>query len=82
MADSKTGKETYKISPEHVAIPGLPFPSPGDLLDPGIEPMSLMSPVLAGTRILYHYHHHIYIHIYVYISLIYIHLPSLSAGMA
>ena len=23
---------------------GLPFPSPGDLPDPGIEPMSLMSP--------------------------------------
>ena len=27
---------------------GLPFPSPGDLPDPGIEPMSLVSPVLAG----------------------------------
>ena len=27
---------------------GLPFPSPGDLLDPGIEPVSLMSPALAG----------------------------------
>ena len=26
----------------------LPFPSPGDLLDPGIEPMSLVSPALAG----------------------------------
>ena len=26
----------------------LPFPSPGDLPDPGIEPASLMSPVLAG----------------------------------
>ena len=26
---------------------GLPFPSPGDLPDPGIEPMSLFSPVLA-----------------------------------
>ena len=26
---------------------GLPFPSPGDLPDPGIEPMSLMSPALA-----------------------------------
>ena len=25
---------------------GLPFPSPGDLPDPGIEPMSLMSPAL------------------------------------
>ena len=26
----------------------LPFPPPGDLLDPGIEPASLRSPVLAG----------------------------------
>ena len=27
---------------------GLPFPPPGDLLDPGIELMSLRSPALAG----------------------------------
>ncbi|ELR59213.1 hypothetical protein M91_16788, partial [Bos mutus] len=27
---------------------GLPFPSPGDLHDPGIGPESLMSPALAG----------------------------------
>ena len=27
---------------------GLPFPSPGDLTDPGIKPMSLSSPALAG----------------------------------
>ena len=27
---------------------GSPFPSPGDLPDPGIEPTSLMSPALAG----------------------------------
>ena len=27
---------------------GLPFPSPGDLPNPGMEPMSLMSPALAG----------------------------------
>jgi len=27
---------------------GLPFPSPGDIPDPGIEPASLMSPELAG----------------------------------
>ena len=26
----------------------LPFPSPGDLPDPGIEPVSVASPVLAG----------------------------------
>ena len=27
---------------------GLPFPSPGDLPDPGIEPVTLVSPALAG----------------------------------
>ena len=27
---------------------GLPLPFPGDLPNPGIEPASLMSPVLAG----------------------------------
>ena len=27
---------------------GLPFPSPGDLLDPGIEPTSPVFPALAG----------------------------------
>ena len=27
---------------------GLPFPSPGDLANPGIEPVSLLSPTLAG----------------------------------
>ena len=27
---------------------GLPFPSPGDLLNPGMEPTSLVSPALAG----------------------------------
>ena len=27
---------------------GLPFPPPGDLPDPGIEPTSLSSPTLAG----------------------------------
>jgi len=27
----------------------LPFPPPGDLSDPGIEPASLMSPALAGS---------------------------------
>ena len=27
---------------------GLPFPSPGDLSDPGIEPVTPVSPALAG----------------------------------
>ena len=35
---------------------GLPFPPPGDLPDPGIQLMSLISSALAG-RVLYHYHH-------------------------
>ena len=28
---------------------GLPFPPPANLPDPGTEPMSLVSPALAGT---------------------------------
>ena len=28
---------------------GLPFPTPGDLPDPGIKPPSLVSPALAGA---------------------------------
>ena len=41
-------------SPLFMGIPreeywsGLPFPSLGDLPDPGMEPMSLASPALAG----------------------------------
>ena len=31
---------------EHLS--GLPLPSPGDRPDPGIEPMSLVSPILVG----------------------------------
>ena len=27
---------------------GLPFPTPGDLPDPGVEPVSLVFPALAG----------------------------------
>ena len=36
---------------------GLPFPPPEDLPNPGIEPVSLKSPALAGTcigKVLYH----------------------------
>ena len=32
----------------HEYYSGLPFPPPGDLSNPGIEPMSLMIPALAG----------------------------------
>ena len=38
----------------------LPFPTPGDLFDPGIEPASLESPALADG--------YIYIYIYIYIT--------------
>ena len=30
---------------------GLPCPPPGDVLNPGIKPMSLMSPALAGRSL-------------------------------
>ena len=33
---------------EHEYWSGSPCPPPGDLPDPGIEPLSLMSPALAG----------------------------------
>ena len=35
---------------------GLPFPSPGDIPDPGVEPQSLIFPALAGD-FFYHQHH-------------------------
>ena len=35
---------------------GLPFPPPADLLDPGMELMSLMS-LYTGRRVLYYQHH-------------------------
>ena len=54
---------------------GLPCPSPGYLLDPGVEPASLMPPALAGglftastpwKAIHTHTHIHTYIHTYIY----------------
>ena len=39
---------------------GLLCPPPGDLPDPGMEPVSLKSPALGGgsfSEALYHYHH-------------------------
>ena len=33
---------------------GFPFPTPGDLLNPGIKPLSLVSPALAGGFITTH----------------------------
>ena len=49
-----TPKTVAHLAPLSLGFPrqeywnGLPFPSPGDLPDPGIEPMSLKSPALAG----------------------------------
>ena len=35
---------------------GLPYCPPGDLSNPGIKPLSLMSPALAGRIFFYHWH--------------------------
>ena len=40
---------------------GLPFPSPGDLSDPGIEPVTLSSPALADSLPPHHLGSHTYI---------------------
>ena len=44
MECSLPGSSVHEI----LQVSGLPFPSPGDLPDPGIKPASLMSPALAG----------------------------------
>ena len=46
---------------------GLPFPSPGDLPDPGIEPTSLKSLALEGRFFITSatWESHVYIHIYI-----------------
>ena len=47
---------------------GLPFPSPGDLSNSGIEPVSLMSPTLAGRfPLVLPGKPHVYICTYTYI---------------
>ena len=56
-------------------LSGLPFPSPGDLPNPGIEPVSLASPALAGRffttgttweAIYIYMYTYIYIHTYTH----------------
>ena len=42
-----SGSSVYVISQQEYWS-GLPFPSPGDLPDPGIKPASPVSPALAG----------------------------------
>ena len=44
---SLSGSSVYVISQQEYWS-GLPFPSPGDLPDPGIKPASPVSPALAG----------------------------------
>ena len=54
FSDSATPWTVAHQAPLSMAFPrqeyrcGLPFPSPGDPPDPGIEPASLASPSLAG----------------------------------
>ena len=48
MDCSLPGSSVHEISLRQEYWSGLPFPSPGDLPNPGIQPMSLESPVLAG----------------------------------
>ena len=45
---SPPGSSAHGIFPRQEYWSGLPFPSPGDLPDPGIEPVSPDSPALAG----------------------------------
>ena len=50
MSDSVTVRTAVRQAPQSVEFSwnGLPFPPPGDIPDPWIEPTSLMSPALAG----------------------------------
>jgi len=47
MNCSPLGSSVYGTS-QTTILEWLPFPSPGDLPDPGIKPVSLASPALAG----------------------------------
>ena len=57
---------------------GLPFPSPGDLPDPGIEPESLKSPTLTGgfltTKTTWEALGGEWIHVYVWLNPFAVHL--------
>ena len=48
MDCSLPGSSVHRILARQEYWNGLPYPSPGYLLGPGIEPASLMSPALAG----------------------------------
>ena len=59
---------------------GLPFPSPGKLLDPRIEPTSLASPALAGGFFTTEPPGKPYVHIYTHICNLYSRLPCPGTG--
>ena len=48
MDCSPPGSSVHGILQARDYWSGMPFPPPGDLPDPGIEPTSLASPALAG----------------------------------
>ena len=48
LCDSVDSSQAGSFVPGQEYWSGLPFPPPGDLPDPGIEPGSRMSPALAG----------------------------------
>ena len=45
---SLPGSSVHGILQARINWSGLPFPPPGDLPNPGIEPVSLMPPIFAG----------------------------------
>jgi len=49
MGCSPPGSSVHGIFQARI-LEGLPFPTPGDLPDLGVEPMSLASPALAGEN--------------------------------
>ena len=48
MDRSPPGSSVHGILQPRILESGWPFPPPGDLPDPGMEPVSLMSPAWAG----------------------------------
>ena len=57
MSYSATPQTVARQAPLSLGFPrqeywsGFPFPSPGNLPDPGIEPVSLEFPTLAGVKV-------------------------------
>ena len=69
LCDTKDGSPPGSLSiefPRQEYWSGLPFPTPGDLPNPGIKPTSLVPPALAG-RFFTTVTHDTCIYIYIYI---------------